>query len=61
MRRSQVRTCSCFDLFMPLSLKKVIMAITALEGKKVHGDIWNDSDEEYLNAYNGALLAAVYR
>ncbi|XP_060720777.1 piggyBac transposable element-derived protein 4-like [Tachysurus vachellii] len=53
---------SCFDLFMPLSLKKVIISMTNLEGKKVHGDMWNDIDEECLNAYIGVLLlAGVYR
>ena len=47
---------------MPLSLKKVIIAMTNLEGKKVYGDIWKDLDEEYLDAYIGVLLlAGVYR
>ncbi|KAL7405220.1 hypothetical protein ABVT39_025473 [Epinephelus coioides] len=52
---------TCFDLFMPLSLKKVIIAMINLEGKKVHSDMWNDVDEEYLGAYISVLLAGVYR
>ncbi|KAM9495978.1 uncharacterized protein Hap1MRO34_022041 isoform 2-T2 [Clarias gariepinus] len=60
MRVSDIKTC--FDLFMPLSLKKIIIAMTSLEGKKVHGDMWNDIDEEYLDAYIGVLLlAGVYK
>lgn len=47
---------------MPLSLKRFIIAMTNLEGKKVHGDKWNDIDEECLDAYIGLLLlAGVYR
>ncbi|XP_029995668.1 piggyBac transposable element-derived protein 4-like isoform X2 [Sphaeramia orbicularis] len=53
---------TCFELFMPLSLKRVIIAMTNLEGRKVHGDMWKDMDEEYLDAYIGVLLlAGVYR
>ncbi|XP_037550296.1 piggyBac transposable element-derived protein 4-like [Nematolebias whitei] len=59
-RVSDIKTC--FDLFMPLSLKKVIIALTNLEGKKVHGDTWKDIDEECLDAFIGVLLlAGVYR
>ncbi|XP_037533781.1 piggyBac transposable element-derived protein 4-like [Nematolebias whitei] len=59
-RVSDIKTC--FDLFMPLSLKKVIIAMTNLEGKKVHGDTWKDIDEECLDALIGVLLlAGVYR
>ncbi|XP_037553572.1 piggyBac transposable element-derived protein 4-like [Nematolebias whitei] len=59
-RVSDIKTC--FDLFMPLSLKKVIIAMTNLEGKKVHGDTWKDIDEECLDAFIGVLLlAGVYR
>uniref|UniRef100_A0A3P9MKV5 PiggyBac transposable element-derived protein domain-containing protein n=1 Tax=Oryzias latipes TaxID=8090 RepID=A0A3P9MKV5_ORYLA len=53
---------SCFKLFLPLSLKKVIIAMTNLEGKKVHDNTWKDIDETYLDAYIGViLLAGVYR
>lgn len=59
-RVSDIKTC--FELFMPLSLKRVIIAMTNLEGKKVHGDMWKDIGEEYLDAYIGVLLlAGVYR
>ncbi|XP_040268703.1 piggyBac transposable element-derived protein 4-like [Bufo bufo] len=59
-RVSDIKTC--FELFMPLSLKKVIIAMTNLEGKKVHGNMWNDINEECLDAYIGVLLlAGVYR
>lgn len=59
-RVSDIKTC--FELFMPLSLKRVIIAMTNLEGKKVHGDKWKDIDEEFLDAYIGVLLlAGVYR
>uniref|UniRef100_A0A665ULX8 PiggyBac transposable element-derived protein domain-containing protein n=1 Tax=Echeneis naucrates TaxID=173247 RepID=A0A665ULX8_ECHNA len=59
-RVSDIKTC--FELFMPLTLKRVIIAMTNLEGKKVHGDMWKDIDEEYLDAYIGVLLlAGVYR
>ena len=59
-RVSDIKTC--FDLFLPLSLKKVIIAMTNLEGKKVHGNKWKDIDETYLVAYSGVLLlAGVYR
>lgn len=59
-RVSDIKTC--FELFMPLSLKRVIIAMTNLEGKKVQGDMWKDIDEEYLDAYIGVLLlAGVYR
>lgn len=58
-RVSYIKTC--FELFMPLSLKRLIIAMTNLEGKKVHGDMWKDIDEEYLDAYIGVLLAGVYR
>ncbi|XP_048874855.1 piggyBac transposable element-derived protein 4-like [Brienomyrus brachyistius] len=59
-RVSDIKTC--FDLFMPLSLKKVIIAMTNLEGKKVYSDMWHDIDEEQLDAYIGVLLLlGVYR
>lgn len=52
----------CFELFMPLSLKRIIITMINLEGKKVHGDMWKDIDEEYLDAFIGVLLlAGVYR
>lgn len=43
---------------MPFSIKRVI--IDKPGGKKVHGDIWKDTDEEYLDASTG-VLARVYR
>lgn len=51
-------TKTCFDLVMPLSLKRVVIGVTNLEKKKkVHGDIWNDTDEEYLrNTFPSDLL-----
>lgn len=53
---------SCFQLFIPFQLKKIIMNMTNLEGKKVFGDLWKDIDEECLDAYIGLhLLAGVYR
>ncbi|KAL6489250.1 hypothetical protein MHYP_G00029910 [Metynnis hypsauchen] len=53
---------TCFDLFMPSSLKKVIIAMTNLEGIKVYGTMWNDIHDECLDAYIGVLLlAGVYR
>ncbi|XP_051783376.1 piggyBac transposable element-derived protein 4-like, partial [Erpetoichthys calabaricus] len=59
-RVSDIKTC--FELFMPLSLKRIIITMTNLEGKKVHGDMWKDIDEEYLDAFIGVpLLAGVYR
>ncbi|XP_068435159.1 piggyBac transposable element-derived protein 4-like [Clinocottus analis] len=59
-RVSDIRTC--FELFMPSSLKRVIIAMTNLEGKKVYGDKWKDIDEVYLDAYLGVLLiSGVYR
>ncbi|KAM4038357.1 LOW QUALITY PROTEIN: uncharacterized protein ACNLHF_016667 [Anomaloglossus baeobatrachus] len=57
-RVSDIKTC--FDLFMPLSIKKVIIAM--IEGKKVHGNMWNDLHDDDLDAYIGVLLlAGVYR
>ena len=47
-RISDINTC--FELFMPLTLKRVIVAITNLEGTKVHGSMWKDIDEEHLDA-----------
>lgn len=41
-------TKTCFDLVMPMSLKRVVIGVTNLE-KNVYGDIWNDTDEEYLD------------
>ncbi|KAM4023886.1 LOW QUALITY PROTEIN: uncharacterized protein ACNLHF_024838 [Anomaloglossus baeobatrachus] len=59
-RVSDIKTC--FDLFMPLSIKKVIIAMTNLEGKKVHGNMWNDLHDDDLDAYIGVLLlAGVYK
>ncbi|KAM9323738.1 piggyBac transposable element-derived protein 4-like [Gastrophryne carolinensis] len=59
-RASDIKTC--FDLFMPLSIKKVIIAMTNLEGKKVHGNMWNDLHNDDLDAYIGVLLlAGVYK
>ncbi|KAM9324441.1 uncharacterized protein PAF06_000478 [Gastrophryne carolinensis] len=55
-RASDIKTC--FDLFMPLSIKKVIIAMTNLEGKKVHGNMWNDLHNDDLDAYIGVLLLA---
>ncbi|KAM4031867.1 LOW QUALITY PROTEIN: piggyBac transposable element-derived protein 4-like [Anomaloglossus baeobatrachus] len=53
---------TCFDLFMRLSIKKVIIAMTNLEGKKVHGNMWNDLHDDDLDAYIGVLLlAGVYK
>ncbi|KAM9307728.1 piggyBac transposable element-derived protein 4-like [Gastrophryne carolinensis] len=59
-RASDIKTC--FDLFMPLSIKKAIIAMTNLEGKKVHGNMWNDLHNDDLDAYIGVLLlAGVYK
>lgn len=49
--RFAVTRVSDIKTIMPLSLKRVIIAMTNLEGKKVHGDMWKDIDEEYLDAY----------
>ncbi|KAM4016931.1 LOW QUALITY PROTEIN: piggyBac transposable element-derived protein 4-like [Anomaloglossus baeobatrachus] len=58
-RVSDIKTC--FDLFMPLSIKKVIIAMTNLR-KKVHGNMWNDLHDDDLDAYIGVLLlAGVYK
>ncbi|KAI4886808.1 hypothetical protein NFI96_022436 [Prochilodus magdalenae] len=38
------------------------IAFCNLHGKKVHGNMWNDIDDEYLDAYIGVLLlAGVYK
>ena len=59
-RASDIKTS--FNLFKPLSLIKFIIAMTNLEGKKVDGNMWNDIDEEYLDAYIVFfLLEGVYR
>ncbi|XP_029900733.1 piggyBac transposable element-derived protein 4-like [Myripristis murdjan] len=53
---------SCFDLFLPWSIKKIIIDMTNLEGKRVHKDTWHDIDVAHLDAYIGiVLLAGVYR
>lgn len=47
----------CFEIFMPLSLERIIITMINLEGKK---SPWRH-DEEYLDAFIGVLLAGVYR
>ncbi|XP_029907418.1 piggyBac transposable element-derived protein 4-like [Myripristis murdjan] len=53
---------STFELVMPDSIKKVILEMTNLEGRRVFGENWKELDKTHLDAYLGLLiLAGVYK
>lgn len=53
---------SAFLLFFPMSIQKILIEMTNLEGKRVYGDGWNDVDWTEIEAFFGLmLLAGVYR
>ena len=49
---------SAFELFITPSIKKDILEMINLEGRRVYGDRWTDLDVTHLRAYIGLLILA---
>ncbi|KAG1971378.1 hypothetical protein F2P79_002510 [Pimephales promelas] len=53
---------STFELFFPDDIKKILIGMSNLEGKRVYGKAWKNLDWTDIQAYLGLLiLAGVYR
>lgn len=51
MAVSHVQDMSCFKLFIPDSIQRIILDCTNLQGRRAFGDRWKEIDKTHLHAY----------